>query len=169
MCHLAADRLSGQPGGNHVLRMPSVDYSPTDDSKPLDAHGVCRALSGLLAQPSRRPCSCCDDPLRPPIEDDLVELTFCRAKAGLKTNAVWNCARWHLFLRRWFSLHLRSGTLIPSLGYFYSLLTFLHVRSPPMWNAFNMRAFVARFVGEFAAGSDRENSRTALRTVETSS
>jgi len=34
MCHPAADRLSGQAGGNHVLRMPSTDYSPTGDSKP---------------------------------------------------------------------------------------------------------------------------------------
>ena len=33
MCHPAPDRLSGQAGGNHVLRMPSTDYSPTGDSK----------------------------------------------------------------------------------------------------------------------------------------
>lgn len=31
MCH--PDRLSGQARGNHVLRMPSADYSPTGDSK----------------------------------------------------------------------------------------------------------------------------------------
>jgi outer membrane protein TolC len=40
MRHPAADRLSGQAGGNHVLRMPSADYSPTGDSKPLETHGV---------------------------------------------------------------------------------------------------------------------------------
>jgi hypothetical protein len=34
MCYPAADRLSGQAGGNHVLRTPSADYSPTGDSKP---------------------------------------------------------------------------------------------------------------------------------------
>src|ERR1700730_5951698 len=34
MCHPAADRLNGQAGGNHVLRMPSADYSPTGAYKP---------------------------------------------------------------------------------------------------------------------------------------
>ena len=38
MCH--PDRLSGQAGGNHVLRTPSADYSSTCDSKPLETYGV---------------------------------------------------------------------------------------------------------------------------------
>ena len=34
MCRPDTDRLSGQAGGNHVLRVPSADYSPIGDSKP---------------------------------------------------------------------------------------------------------------------------------------
>jgi len=40
MCHPAADRLRGQAGGNHGLRTPSADYSPTGDSEPLETYGV---------------------------------------------------------------------------------------------------------------------------------
>ena len=40
MCHPAGDRLRGQAGGNHGLRTPSADYSPTGDSEPLETYGV---------------------------------------------------------------------------------------------------------------------------------
>jgi hypothetical protein len=48
MCHPAADRLSGQAGGNHVSRMPSADLVPLAIPSLLKPMASGRALPGLL-------------------------------------------------------------------------------------------------------------------------